>query len=193
MFGPKIVPSTMLCFQPKPLHAPISKLGGHLTPDLKKKAVFIHKCLLAFAGDSQSADALDPDAAAQSLLNTALESKPLRDEAYCQLIKQLNDNPDTPSVRRCEELLGFCLSTFPPSPDMEPWLVMFLRAQFGDDAKRLKKFTSALHTSKFSSPQRSARAIADLRKDFDARVNSRFSLQPGQSSGPSPADQMSLQ
>ena len=117
----------------------------------------------------------------------------MRDEVYVQLVKQLTDNPDTPSIRRCEELLSFCLSSFPPSGELENWMLMFLRSQFGDDLKRLKKFTSALHSSKYGSTLRTAKAVSDLRREFEARVNSRYSLQPGQHSGPSPPDQMALQ
>jgi len=72
--GPKsaTLAAGMMKFSNKPIHSNLTTLGGSVSPDLKKRAVFLHKCILVFAGDSTAADAGDPDFAASSLLNTAL-------------------------------------------------------------------------------------------------------------------------
>jgi len=50
-----------------------------------------------------------------------------RDEVYCQLIKQLSDNPDPHSVRKGWTLMAFCLQTFPPTDNFVNFLEMFLQ------------------------------------------------------------------
>ena len=54
-------------------------------------------------------------------------SPAVRDEIYCQLVKQLIDNPGKASVSRGWNLMALCLSTFPPSDEFENFLELFLR------------------------------------------------------------------
>lgn len=170
----------MMKHSTKPIHLSLTKLED---AESAKKAVFLHKCLLAYGGDG-AADAAEPDAAGTSFLSAGLQNKSLRDETYALLIKQLTENPSTMSQRNCEELLGLTLATYPPSAQLEPWVIMFMRAQFGDDPKRLKKFTSILHTSKYGPGVRAIKPIEELRRVFETHTQSRYSLQPLQNSGP---------
>eukprot|EP01006_Ploeotia_vitrea_P038499 TRINITY_DN66241_c8_g1_i1.p1 TRINITY_DN66241_c8_g1~~TRINITY_DN66241_c8_g1_i1.p1 ORF type:complete len:707 (+),score=392.65 TRINITY_DN66241_c8_g1_i1:360-2480(+) len=50
----------------------------------------------------------------------------LRDEAYCQIIKQLTNNAVPSSVRRGWQLMGICTGIFPPSKEFMPYLEVFL-------------------------------------------------------------------
>ena len=52
-----------------------------------------------------------------------------RDETYCQLIKQLTNNPGNQSVNRGWNLLVICLYVFPPSRELENYLEVFIRNQ----------------------------------------------------------------
>lgn len=61
------------------------------------------------------------------LLNLALAKEPLRDELYCQLVKQFSDNRKAESVQRVWQMMLLALSTFPPSEALENYLEMFLR------------------------------------------------------------------
>jgi len=51
----------------------------------------------------------------------------IRDELYCQVMKQLTGNNDPTSCDHGFTMLGVMLSTFPPSDDLENYLEMFLR------------------------------------------------------------------
>mgnify|MGYP003873645779 CR=1 FL=1 len=44
-----------------------------------------------------------------------LPTQAIRDEIYCQIIKQLTRNPNPESVSRGWQLMGICLETFPPN------------------------------------------------------------------------------
>lgn len=64
---------------------------------------------------------------AHRILALGVESGPsLRDEIYAQLLCQLTDNPSPISVYRGWQLMQILLVTFPPSPELEPALRLFL-------------------------------------------------------------------
>ena len=55
----------------------------------------------------------------------ATPSKELFDELYCQICKQLYNNPNIESTIRGWQLLNICLSAFPPSSTLAPFLIHF--------------------------------------------------------------------
>ncbi|KAG6920068.1 hypothetical protein DXG01_010136 [Tephrocybe rancida] len=61
------------------------------------------------------------------LLGEGLAHGELRDEIYCQLMKQLTGNPSTESVFKGWQLLCVALITFPPSKNFETYLSSFLQ------------------------------------------------------------------
>lgn len=74
---------------------------------------------MGFMGDKQLSG---PLLLAQELCQLALTEKWLRDEIYCQLIKQLTNNPHHDSVNKGWWLMSICLETFPPPPEFENYL-----------------------------------------------------------------------
>ena len=55
-----------------------------------------------------------------------VRSRAVRDEIYCQIIKQLTSNPHPESVAKGWQLLCMCVATFPPSFDFEMYLMHFI-------------------------------------------------------------------
>jgi hypothetical protein len=68
-----------------------------------------------------------PVMCAIELVKHCLENQWLRDETYCQIIKQLTGNPNPDSVRKGWDLMLICLHSFPPTTAFESFLQMFLR------------------------------------------------------------------
>ncbi|KAI0356324.1 hypothetical protein OH77DRAFT_253772 [Trametes cingulata] len=61
------------------------------------------------------------------LLGEGLSHGELRDEIYCQLMKQLNGNPNKESTFKGWQLLCVLLVTFPPSKDFETYLRSYIQ------------------------------------------------------------------
>lgn len=61
------------------------------------------------------------------LLSEGLAHGELRDEIYCQVMKQLTGNPNTESIFKGWQLLCVLLATFPPSKDFETYLRSYLQ------------------------------------------------------------------
>ena len=63
---------------------------------------------------------------AQDVLRKGYEYKPIRDEIYLQIIKQLTSNPRPESVAKGWQMMCMCVGTFPPSFDFENFLLHYI-------------------------------------------------------------------
>ncbi|KAG8685589.1 hypothetical protein FRC09_014658, partial [Ceratobasidium sp. 395] len=75
------------------------------------------------AGGGTGGDVLEEE---RWLLAEGIEHGELRDEIYCQVVKQLTDNPNPESTFRGWQLLCVLLVTFPPSKNFEGYLRSFM-------------------------------------------------------------------
>lgn len=94
-----------------------------LNKDNNKLAMQIHKDLLGYMGDKQMPF---PAMLAQDILRKGYEYKPIRDEIYLQIIKQLSNNPRPESVAKGWQIMCMCVGTFPPSFDFENFLLHYI-------------------------------------------------------------------
>ena len=99
-------------------------------PRARRAALHLFKNILCYCGD-RPGSGLYPAMLAREILDTGTDMPELRDEIYVQLMKQLTDNPREPlspvASKRGWNLVALCLSTFPPSDQLENYLETFLR------------------------------------------------------------------
>lgn len=101
----------------------IPKSLTDLNKENNKLAIQIHKDLLGYMGDKQLPF---PAMLAQDILRKGYEYKPIRDEIYLLIIKQLSNNPRPESVAKGWQVMCMCVGTFPPSPDFENFLLHYI-------------------------------------------------------------------
>merc|ERR1712087_1035226 len=94
----------------------------------KKEGKELFKRLQIYMTDREGKDKTQ-DEVGLEIVCKGHKQKEFRNEIYCQLIKQLTNNPKTQSVNRGWNLLNICLYVFPPSRELENYLEVFIRNQ----------------------------------------------------------------
>ncbi|KAG6861674.1 hypothetical protein C0995_013243 [Termitomyces sp. Mi166 len=151
IFRRKVPVAQMMAWQKAPLSSPLLSLNRSLAKDAVKIFRVIQHLMgdrerergpghrsppeqtlsLQNAGNASSislpANSLSLLEEERWLLGEGLVHGELRDEIYCQLMKQLTGNPTTESVFKGWQLLCVALVTFPPSKNFETYLSSFLQ------------------------------------------------------------------
>jgi len=73
-------------------------------------------------------DNLDPIAISIDVAQVGVNNPELRDETYCQLIKQITNNPDHKSTMKSWELITIVLYSFPPTRNFESYFMAFIES-----------------------------------------------------------------
>jgi hypothetical protein len=63
---------------------------------------------------------------AQDILRKGYEYKPIRDEIFLLIVKQLTNNPRPESVAKGWQVMCMCVGTFPPSTEFENFLLHYI-------------------------------------------------------------------
>jgi hypothetical protein len=165
----------MLIWTWDPIPGSMTKIQG---PDVNKLSRHLHKDIMGWMGDR--ALSYTPQLA-REVLKYGCREPFLRDEIYCQLIKQLRDNRSSRrkrSEKRGWALMMLCLQTFPASDTMGPYLEMFL-VQRGQDA-----MVKVYYESKFNGATENPPGIDEI--DGASRtyynLSKAFNTKPGASS-----------
>merc|ERR1712154_505145 len=107
------------------------EIHSHLTTidkKYKKEGKELFKQIQIYMTDRENKDKTQ-DEVGLEIICKGHKQKEFRNEIYCQLIKQLTNNPKTQSVNRGWNLLNICLYVFPPSRELENYLEVFIRNQ----------------------------------------------------------------
>jgi len=193
LFGKQKIVDSFKVYSAKPLHFPLTSFG--FQPDdpkgdsvtRRKDAILASKLVLAYVLDgyaAKNAQMVNPDEPATKILSMALADPPLREEIILQLVRIRNRNPNANSVAKADELLGFCLMTFPVKKEFEGYLYTWTGEHFGKGSPKCKKYWAALIDMRYTNVSRSPRPIAELRREWESLSVPKFALQPGRSSGP---------
>ncbi|KAG2523056.1 hypothetical protein JM18_005906 [Phytophthora kernoviae] len=92
-------------------------------------ALSINRCILGYMRDRI---VFYREMLAQYILQIGLMKPSLVDEIYLQLMKQLTKNPKRDSSIRGWSLFAMCATSFPPSPALQKYVLMFLKAQIAE-------------------------------------------------------------
>ncbi|KFR05740.1 Unconventional myosin-VIIa, partial [Opisthocomus hoazin] len=105
----------------------LSLLGGTLGQQL-----ILDSCpppVLKYMGDYLSKRTRSVNELTDQIFEGALKAEPLKDEIYCQTLKQLTDNHIKYSEEKGWELLWLCTGLFPPSNILLPHVQRFLQSR----------------------------------------------------------------
>lgn len=196
MFRRRVPVSQMMTWQKTPLSSPLLALNK----DLSRDAVKLFKIIQHVMGDRERARSISnarlPDArngalssstnssgAASTqvleeqrwLLNEGIMHGELRDEIYCQVMKQLNGNPNPQNVFRGWQLLCVLLVAFPPSKNFETYLKSFIQQRTTQTEERIdvmaKYCLQRLAYISRKGPRGKPPALAEIEIASDAAFN----------------------
>ncbi|EIM79976.1 RhoGAP-domain-containing protein [Stereum hirsutum FP-91666 SS1] len=109
------------------------------------------------------------------LLGEGLTHGELRDEIYCQVMKQLTGNPNPESVFKGWQLLCVLLVTFPPSKNFEAYLHSFLHQRTSQTESRVdvmaKYCLKRLALIAKKGPRGKAPSLSEIETASDAAFN----------------------
>lgn len=101
--------------------------------ELEVQAIQCFRNVTGFMGDRNTKK--EETGHAEKLLKTCQHApEELRDEVYCQIIKQTTANPSPESGLKGWMLLGVCAGAFAPSKEFEPYLLSYCEAHKEDPA-----------------------------------------------------------
>jgi len=167
LFGGATTVEKMLTWKKENIRTSLKKMP---TRDLETTATQCFKNITGYMGDRSSRK--DDGGHAEKVIKTCLSgSEEVRDEIYCQLVKQTNKNPSQESVKKGWQLMSVCAGSFSPSASLLPFLVTHCRGFYTDPAigKLAKRAVAALVKSSEIGPRRETplamevQAMADLK------------------------------
>ncbi|XP_072471842.1 LOW QUALITY PROTEIN: unconventional myosin-VIIb [Notamacropus eugenii] len=112
----------------EPLRQPLLK-RVHANVDLRDVACQTFAAILKYMGDYPSKQARDPVELTDQIFAAAIQEATLRDEVYCQIMKQLTKNTNSYSLERGWQLLWLCTGLFPPSKTLLPHTQKFIESR----------------------------------------------------------------
>ncbi|XP_077447744.1 unconventional myosin-VIIa-like isoform X2 [Stigmatopora argus] len=116
------------CCSREPLKQPLlKKVLAH--EELSQEACQAFLAAMKYMGDYPSKRARSVNELTDQIFEGALKAEPLKDEIFCQIVKQLTDNHVKYSEEKGWELLWLCTGLFPPSNVLLPHLQKFLQAK----------------------------------------------------------------
>lgn len=188
IFRRKVPVAQMMTWQKGPLSSPLLTLNRSLKTD----AVKIFKVVQHIMGDRErekpagipvhngSTSSLPTNSMGlleeeRWLLGEGLAHGELRDEIYCQLMKQLSGNPNPESVFKGWQMLCVLLIAFPPSKNFETYLRSFIQQRISQSEGRVdvmaKHCLRRLSAISKKGPRGKPPSVAEIETASDAAFN----------------------
>ena len=121
MFGKATTTQKIMNWKEELIKKPLHSMSNR---SLEQEAVQCFKNTVSFMGDRSSSKD-DIGHASKLLANTVHAPEELRDEVYCQLVKQTRNNPSEENTLRGWQLMAICAGTYPPSQTLERYLMSY--------------------------------------------------------------------
>ncbi|KAB5550675.1 hypothetical protein PHYPO_G00056580 [Pangasianodon hypophthalmus] len=112
----------------EPLKQPLLK-SLQKNSELSQLACISFTAILKYMGDYPIKSARNPLELTDQIYGPALQHPELRDEVYCQIMKQLTNNNNGVSMERGWQLLWLCCGLFPPSQALLKHTQRFLESR----------------------------------------------------------------
>ncbi|XP_061637581.1 unconventional myosin-VIIa-like isoform X9 [Phyllopteryx taeniolatus] len=112
----------------EPLKQPLLKKVVH-HEELAQESCMTFIAVMKYMGDYPSKRTRSVNELTDQMFEGALKAEPLKDEIFCQIIKQLTDNHVKYSEEKGWELLWLCTGLFPPSNVLLPHVQRFLQSK----------------------------------------------------------------
>lgn len=189
IFRRRVPVAQMMTWQKTPLSSPLLALNRPLKTD----AVKIFKVIQHIMGDRErekpvgipvhnthngSTSSLPTMGLLEEerwLLSEGLAHGELRDEIYCQLMKQLSGNPNPESVFKGWQMLCVLLIAFPPSKNFEAYLRSFILQRISQSEGRVdimaKHCLRRLSAISKKGPRGKPPSVAEIETASDAAFN----------------------
>uniref|UniRef100_A0AAR2LC98 Myosin VIIAa n=1 Tax=Pygocentrus nattereri TaxID=42514 RepID=A0AAR2LC98_PYGNA len=121
----------MWCCTREPIKQPLlKKVLAHEELSQEACMAFIDILLiLGYMGDYPSKRTRSVNELTDQIFEGALKAEPLKDEIFCQILKQLTENHVKYSEEKGWELLWLCTGLFPPSNVLLPHIQRFLQSK----------------------------------------------------------------
>lgn len=120
MFGKRTQVAKILKWKKDLIKTALLKLNSSMNVE----AVQAFKNVVSFMGDRVTRK--ETGSHAQKLMKNTLHApEELRDEIFCQLIKQTTENPMPESTQKGWQLMAIAAGTYPPSREFEPYLMYY--------------------------------------------------------------------
>ena len=128
LFNKRTTLPKILSYKKDLIKKPLLNLPHNMTSE----AVQSFKNVVSFMGDRSTKKEAGGHAS-KLLKNTLHAPEELRDEIFCQILKQIHNNPDEESLMKGWQLLAICAGTYPPSAEFEPYVMYFCEKHKGDN------------------------------------------------------------
>ncbi|XP_028966812.1 myosin-VIIa [Galendromus occidentalis] len=127
----------------EPLKQPLLKKLLNKEEELSQEACLAYNALMKYMGDLPSKRSRNGNELTDQIFDAPLKHEILRDEIYCQVMKQLTENKNRISEERGWELMWLATGLFAPSQILLKELTQFLRTRAHpisiDSMQRLQK------------------------------------------------------
>jgi myosin-7 len=120
IFGKRTTMDKILSWKPDVIRTSLRTLNS----DMVHEATQSFRNITGFMGDRSTGKGTI-DHAQKLLNNMLLAPEELRDEIFCQMVKQTNNNPSTESCTKGWQLMLIALAAFPPSAELQPHLMAY--------------------------------------------------------------------